>query len=64
MKRLFKVLENNKVKVFGIMAIILIIIFSFSITPKPVQNDIIALFTYGYGYYCRIRNCCLSPSRI
>ena len=47
MKRLFKVLENNKVKVFGIMAIILIIIFSFSITPKHVQNDIFYTIKIG-----------------
>ena len=47
MKNLFMTLGNNKIKFFGLIAIILIIIFAFSITPKQVQNDVFYTVTIG-----------------
>ena len=47
MKNFFMTLENNKVKIFELIAIILILIFSFSITPKQLQNDIFYTIKIG-----------------
>ena len=47
MKTLLKRIEENKKKIFGIVAIILIIIFAFSITPKKMQNDIFYTIPIG-----------------
>ena len=47
MKNFFKTLENNKVKIFELIAIILILIFAFSITPKQLQNDIFYTIKIG-----------------
>ena len=47
MKRLFNLLENNKTKLFEIMAIVLILIFAISITPRKVQNDIFYTIKIG-----------------
>ena len=40
MKNILNQLEQNKDKIFGLVAIILIAVFAFSITPKQMQNDI------------------------
>ena len=47
MKTFFKTLKNNKVKIFELIAIILILIFAFSITPKQLQNDIFYTIKIG-----------------
>ena len=47
MKNFFKALENNKAKIFEIIAITLILIFAFSITPKQLQNDIFYTIKIG-----------------
>lgn len=47
MKNFFKTLKNNKVKTFELIAIILILIFAFSITPKQLQNDIFYTIKIG-----------------
>ena len=47
MKKFLKILENNKVKIFELTAIILILIFAFSITPKQMQNDIFYTIKIG-----------------
>ena len=47
MKNCFKILENNKVKIFEIIAVVLILIFAFSITPKQLQNDIFYTIKIG-----------------
>ena len=47
MKKFLKILENNKVKIFELTAIILILIFAFSITPKQMQNDIFYTIRIG-----------------
>ena len=51
MKNLLNILEQNKDKIFGLVAIILIAIFAFSITPKQMQNDI--FYTVTIGNYIR-----------
>lgn len=51
MKNLLKKLEQNKEKIFGLVAVILIAIFAFSITPKQMQNDI--FYTVTVGNYIR-----------
>ena len=40
MTSILKKIENHKKTVFGIIAIIIIALFAFSITPKQMQNDI------------------------
>ena len=47
MKILLNKLEQNKQKIFGLIAIILIAVFAFSITPKHMQNDIFYTVTIG-----------------
>ena len=47
MTNLLKRIEENKEKIFGVMAIILIVVFAFSITPKQLQNDIYYTVTIG-----------------
>ena len=47
MKRLIMIMEHNKEKVFGLIALILIAIFAFSLTPKQMQNDIFYTVTIG-----------------
>ena len=47
MKHFLKTLKNNKVKIFELIAIILILIFAFSITPKQLQNDIFYTIKIG-----------------
>ena len=47
MTNLTKKIENNKEFVFGVIVIILIAIFAFSITPKQMQNDIYYTITIG-----------------
>ena len=47
MKSLLKKIEHNKEKLFGLIALILIAIFAFSITPKQMQNDIFYTVTIG-----------------
>ena len=47
MKKFLKILENNRVKIFELTAIILILIFAFSITPKQMQNDIFYTIKIG-----------------
>ena len=47
MKRLLKIIEHNKEKIFGLIALILIAIFAFSLTPKQMQNDIFYTVTIG-----------------
>ena len=51
MKNLLNKLEQNKQKVFGVIALILIAVFAFSITPKHMQNDI--FYTVTIGKYIR-----------
>ena len=51
MKNLLNKLEQNKDKIFELVAIILIAIFAFSITPKQMQNDI--FYTVTIGKYIR-----------
>ena len=51
MKNLLNKLEQNKDKIFELVAIILIAIFAFSITPKQMQNDI--FYTVTIGNYIR-----------
>lgn len=43
----FKFIENNKEKVFWILAIILIVVFAISISPKSLQNDTFYTVTIG-----------------
>ncbi len=47
MRDFFKTLDNDKKIVFGLMAIILIVIFAFSITPRQLQNDIFYTIKIG-----------------
>ena len=47
MKHIIKALEKNKEKIFLVLAIVLIAIFAFSITPKQMQNDIYYTVTIG-----------------
>ena len=47
MKNLLNKVMKNKEKIFGIVAIILIALFAFSITPKQMQNDIFYTITVG-----------------
>lgn len=47
MKHFLKTLKKNKVKIFELIAIILILIFAFSITPKQLQNDIFYTIKIG-----------------
>ena len=47
MKSLLKKIEQNKEKIFGLIALILIAVFAFSITPKQMQNDIFYTVTIG-----------------
>ena len=47
MKNLIKTLENSKTKIFELIAIILILIFAFSISPKQLQNDIFYTIKIG-----------------
>lgn len=47
MKNILNQLEQNKDKIFGLVAIILIAVFAFSITPKQMQNDIFYTVTIG-----------------
>lgn len=51
MKNLLNKLEPNKQKIFGVIALILIAVFAFSITPKHMQNDI--FYTVTIGKYIR-----------
>lgn len=46
-KQFCKKIEDNKEKIFGILAIILIILFAISITPKSLQND--TFYTVAIG---------------
>ena len=64
MKKFLKILENNKVKIFELTAIILILIFAFSITPKQMQNDIFYTIKIGnliqqngIDGVCRFKRC-------
>ena len=51
MKTLLNKLEQNKQIIFGVIAIILIAVFAFSISPKHMQNDI--FYTVTIGKYIR-----------
>ena len=44
---MFKLIENNKEKVFWVFAIILIVIFAISVSPKSLQNDTFYTITIG-----------------
>ena len=51
MTSILKKIENHKKTVFGIIAIIIIALFAFSITPKQMQNDI--FYTVKIGGFIR-----------
>lgn len=44
---MFKFIENNKEKVFWVLAVILIVVFAISISPKSLQNDTFYTVTIG-----------------
>lgn len=47
MYKVWEKIKNNKEKIFEILAILLIIIFSISISPKTMQNDTYYTVTIG-----------------
>ena len=47
MKNLFKNIEKHKDVIFCIVAMLLIAIFAFSISPKQMQNDIFYTIKIG-----------------
>jgi len=46
-KQISKKIDNNKEKVFGVVAIVLIIFFAISLSPKSLQNDTFYTVTIG-----------------
>ena len=47
MKNFLTKIENNKIKIFGVIAIVLIILFAISLSPKRLQNDTFYTVTIG-----------------